>query len=77
MIEQTMIDNWFTYHSPTEDQIPLYAELRQAAKAYAEVANRVVPDGADKTAAMRSLRTTNMAFHQAIACHQETDYCTG
>ncbi len=68
-MDSHLIDHWFTYHSPTPEQIPKYIELRDKAREYAHLINRLVPDGADKTAALRQLRLTNMAANQAIACY--------
>jgi len=66
---QQEIDNWFTYHAPTPEQIIQYGEIRTAAKILAETINRHVPASADKTAAMRELRGTVMAANLAIACN--------
>lgn len=68
---QSDIDNWFTYHAPTPEQIIQYGEIRTAAKIFAETINRHVPAGADKTAAMRDLRKTVMSANLAIACYVE------
>ena len=67
---QTDIENWFTYHAPTSEQLTQYHEIRTAAKIFAETINRHVPAGADKTATMRKLRDTVMAANAAIACYQ-------
>lgn len=66
---QSDIENWFSYHAPTPEQLTQYQEIRLAAKVFAEVLNRHVPTGADKTAAMRKLRETTMAANAAIACY--------
>ncbi len=39
------IDNWFTYHRPTEDQIPKYGELRDAARTFVETVVRLTWTG--------------------------------
>ncbi len=70
-IDEKQIEHWFTYHSPTQDQIPKYIELRQAAKAYAHAINRLCPEGADKAATLRQLRAVNMSANMSIACHQD------
>lgn len=64
------LENWFSYHSPTEAQTHQYALIRIHAKELAEVFNEAVPDCADKTAAMRALRETVMQMNQAVACYQ-------
>lgn len=66
---QSDIDNWFTYHAPTPEQLVAYSEIRTAAKIYAEVVNKHVPDSADKTAAMRKIRESVMAANLAVACN--------
>lgn len=62
------IDNWFTYHPPTDPQIECYARIRDEAREFAHMLNRVIPEGPDKTVALRSLRTTVMLANSAIAC---------
>lgn len=63
-----MIENWFTYHRPTEDQIPLYESLRDGAKAFACVVMNCVPACADRTVALRKIREAVMTANAAIAC---------
>ena len=69
MINQADIENWFTYHAPTSEQVGHYNAIRQAAQAYAETVNEHAPDGADKTAAMRTIRNSVMQANLAIACY--------
>jgi hypothetical protein len=69
-MRQDDIDNWFQYHAPTSDQVQTYNDVRNKAKELAELLNSVVPDCADKTAAMRHLRETVMAINLTIACYQ-------
>lgn len=66
LVEQ--INNWFTYHTPTPEQLPLYQRLRDEAKSLALTINTCVPDGADKMAAIRLLRQAIMTANQGIAC---------
>lgn len=68
MISQEQLDNWFTYHSPTPDQLPRYVAIRNAAKDFAEVIVANSPDCADTTAAVRKVREATMTANQAIAC---------
>jgi hypothetical protein len=70
-MRQEDINNWFTYHAPTAEQLVGYNDIRQAAKIYAETVNKHVPDSADKTAAMRKIRESVMAANLAIACYQK------
>lgn len=62
------IENWFTYHSPTSEQQVAYNMVRAHAKDLAFVIFDVVPDSADRTAAMRKLREAVMTANAAIAC---------
>lgn len=71
MPSQSDINNWFTYHAPTPDQLVAYNDIRQAAKIYAETVNKHVPDCADKTAAIRKIRESVMAANLAVACYQK------
>lgn len=64
------IDNWFTYHSPREDQVVRYSRIREKAKELAHVINECCPESADKTAAMRKLREATMTANAAIACNE-------
>ena len=70
-ISQSDINNWFTYHAPTPEQLVAYTDIRQAAKIYAETVNKHVPDSADKTAAMRKIRESVMAANLAVACNSK------
>ena len=69
-MNQELIDNWFSYHTPTQGQVVQYETLRAKAKELAMMFNQVIPDCADKTAAMRHLRETVMAMNLAIACYK-------
>ena len=61
------IDHVFSYHPPTPEQIPKYEALRQAAKDFASVIDRQVPECADKSAALRKVREAVMTANAAIA----------
>lgn len=65
------IDNWFTYHAPSQEQIPKYGELRQAGKTLAETIVRLCPMGADTMDAVRKVREAIMTANAAIACNGE------
>ncbi len=62
------LENWFTYHSPTPEQLPKYLEIREAGKAFAAVLLKKTPPSADQTAAIRKVREAVMTANQAIAC---------
>jgi hypothetical protein len=56
----------FEYLPPTDDQHFAMAELRLAARAFAEAVERLVPDGPDKTIIIHMHRTTAMWADIAI-----------
>ena len=62
------LENWFTYHAPTPDQVKEYGVLRAHAHEFAKIVNAIVPECADKTAAIRKLRECVMTANAAIAC---------
>lgn len=62
------IDNWFTYHAPTSDDLVAYDKLRSSAKAFASAINEICPESADKTAAIRKVREAVMTANASIAC---------
>jgi hypothetical protein len=62
------LDNWFTYHAPSSDNLVAYQKLREAARQFAGAINDLVPESADKTAAIRKLRECVMTANAAIAC---------
>lgn len=62
------LDNWFTYHAPTPAQLTAYGSIRSAAREFATVINDHVPNGADKSAAIRKLRECVFTANAAIAC---------
>ncbi len=70
MITQTDLDNWFSYHSPKDDQPARYEAIRSKAKELAELFNASSQPSADQTAALRKLRETVMAMNLAIACNE-------
>ena len=68
---QREIDNLFTYHSPTEDQIVRYAAIRQAGKDLALTILASTPKSADQTAALRKVREAVMTANAAIATNED------
>ena len=68
-MEVSILENWFTYHAPSSDQQVAYAKLRSSALDFAKAINDLVPDSADKTAALRKLREATMTANAAIACN--------
>ena len=67
-ISQENLTNWFTYHSPTPDQLPKYQAIREAALNLAQVIVANSPPSADQTAAIRHIREGVMTANASIAC---------
>ena len=70
-MDPTLIDHWFSNHPATAEQRQAYDRLWASARPFAQEVNTLVPEGADKTAAIRQLRQAVTAAITAIACHQE------
>lgn len=62
-----VIDDIFTYHAPTPDQIPKYEAIRDGAKAFAQILIANSPGSPDQSAALRSLRLAVYQANSAIA----------
>lgn len=62
------LQNWFTYHAPSEEQIPKYQAIRQAALALAETIVDNTPESADQSDAIRKVREAVMTANASIAC---------
>lgn len=67
-ITKDNINNWFTYHSPTPEQLPKYQTIRDKAKELAEIIIDNTPSSADQSAAIRLLREVVMTANASIAC---------
>jgi hypothetical protein len=65
---QQRIEERFTYHSPTPDQIPQYEAIRAKAKELAQVIVDNTPEGPDRTVALRELEAAVMTANKGIAC---------
>lgn len=68
MITQKMLDEWFTYHKPKDDQPERYEKLREGAKAFAELIVELTPEGPDQSVAIRKIREAVMTANASIAC---------
>jgi hypothetical protein len=60
--------NFFTYHTPKDDQPERYQKIRAAALEFARVIVANTGKSADQTAAIRKLRECVMTANQGIAC---------
>ena len=67
-ITNVELENWFTYHAPTEEQTQQYGRLRLAAFTFAMAILDNTPPSADQTAAIRKVREAVMTANAAIAC---------
>lgn len=56
----------FEYLKPTDEQIDLMGQVRQASAEYAEVLIATLPEGADKTYILRKLREVAMWANVSI-----------
>ena len=71
-ISDAELENWFTYHSPSQDQTFAYNRLREQARKMAFTIRDNCPPGPDTTASIRLLRLAVMTANQAIACDPES-----
>lgn len=56
----------YDHLKPTDQQITQMAEAREAAKVYGEALERILPNGPDKTFAIRAHRSNAMWANVAI-----------
>lgn len=56
----------FEYLKPTQAQTEVMSDIRVATREYAEVLTDILPDGPDKTYALRKLREVAMWANVAI-----------
>ena len=68
MITLAELDNWFTYHAPTDDDKVAYEAIRNAGKLLASTILVNTPASADQSAAIRKVREAVMTANAAIAC---------
>lgn len=62
------LDNWFTYHAPTQEDVDKYLRIRSNALAFAKAIQEECPDGPDKSVAIRTVREAVMWANASIAC---------
>ena len=61
----------FNYLKPTERQIFQMQEVRDAYRAFADLLQRTLPDGADKTHVLRLIRDAGMWSNISITREQD------
>lgn len=64
--EKDIIEERFTYHAPTEEQVKRLKSIREKAKELAREIDSQCPPSADRTAAMRKLEEAVMTANKAI-----------
>lgn len=67
---KSQIENSFTYHAPTGEQIPKYKELRDQARELAHKINDLCPNSREKSLAITKLEETIMWANKSIACNE-------
>lgn len=71
-IEDAELDNWFGYHPPSSEDIANGHDfVRRECRELAGMLNKILPEGAEKTTALRKVREAAMWGNAAIACKQE------
>ncbi len=67
----TLHPETFNYLSPSDQQKQLMYQAREAASDYAAAIDRAMPDGPDKTYALRKLREVAMWVNVGITRHAD------
>ena len=62
-----VIDDIFSYHRPSEDQLPKYEAIREGARQFARILVANTPGSADQSVAIRQLRELVMTANASIA----------
>lgn len=68
VLDEATLDNWFTYHPPSADDLAKYLAIRDAGHAFATIIVECTPACADQSAAVRKIREAVMTANAAIAC---------
>lgn len=70
-LSDDQVANWFAYHPPTTAAIrDAHERVRAEYGALAASMNSLLPEGPDKTVALRAIRDAAMQANAAIACAQ-------
>lgn len=65
--QEAALEDVFSYHAPSGEQITHYASIRFAAHAFARVVMMNAPESADRTTALRNIREAVMNANAAVA----------
>ncbi len=72
-ITKDNLDEVFTYHVPTPEQRECYAEINEAAKAFASTVLRVCQSGREQSIALTHIQEARMMANAAIALEHLAD----
>jgi len=67
--QEQVLDDLFTYHAPTPEQLPKYDAIRKGARYFASIVLANCPSSADRSAALRQIRQAMMTANASIALH--------
>ncbi len=67
------LDNLFSHHAPKGDQVERYAEIRAAARNFAQIIIEYTPESAEQTLAIRKVHDAMMQANTAIAVNESTE----
>jgi hypothetical protein len=70
-VSPEQLANWFAYHAPSGPEIvAAHERVREEFGALAASMNDLLPEGPDKTVALRAIRDASMQANAVIACAQ-------
>lgn len=70
-VSDEQLDNWFAHHPPTDPSIAeAHGRIRAEYGALAKNMNGLLPEGPDKTVALRAIRDAALQANTVIACTQ-------
>lgn len=64
---EEVVDDIFSYHKPTAEQLPKYEAVRSAARDFAKILVANTPSSPDQSVAIRALRECVMTANASIA----------
>lgn len=67
MSDEEILAELFKYHAPTDETIPKFAAINQAAKNFAEVVLQNCPRGQDRRRAIDMIRDARMVANASVA----------
>lgn len=65
------LDNLFTYHPPTADDVPAYERIRNAGKALAQAIVEDTPPSRERSTAIAKVREAVMWANAGRACNPQ------